>query len=212
MIGRLHGILVEQTPDGSCIIDVQGVGYECTIPLGTLGRLEVARGKDPKEKITVHIHTHVREDALTLFGFESAEERRVFRTLLGISNVGPKLAIAILSTMNTEEMAEAVAREDRNRFQSVPGVGKRTAERLLLELKDKLNYVTRSNAVVGTMKSGIRPKVQAKADGPLEQVNEMLIAMGFRNQEAQLAIEKIASEAEGKTANALLREALGQLG
>ncbi len=189
MIGQLRGGIAERLPDGSCIVDVGGVGYEVFVPLGTLGRLP-----DAPEAVTLHVHTHVREDQITLFGFARAEDKRAFRTLLAISNVGPKLALAILGSMSARELASAIAMQDKNAFKGIPGVGKRTVERLLLELKDKLGFVVASAP----------PAAPAKANGTavapvdtsaLGQVKSALIALGFKPAQADAAVAAIAADA-----------------
>ena len=202
MIGRLTGTIVERGADGSIVLDVNGVGYEVFVPLGTLGRLAI------DAPITLHVHTHVREDALVLYGFANAEDRAAFRTLMGVSSVGPKLALAVLSHLSAKELATAIAREDRAAFQGIPGVGKKIVERLALELKDKLGFVsvTSSGAVAAPVITTPR------LTGPLGTVAGMLVSMGFRPSEAERAVAAIAKTAEGKEASVLLREALGALG
>ena len=120
MIGFLRGTLAASMPP-TLLIDVNGVGYEVFIPMGTLGRLPA-----PPESITLHVHTHVREDQLVLYGFARAEDKRAFRTLLGVSSIGPKLAMAILSGLDARQLASAIASQDKTRFKGIPGVGKRS--------------------------------------------------------------------------------------
>src|SRR5271170_8422339 len=108
MIGRLHGRVVAQEPDGTIVLDVAGVGYELAAPLGTLGRAR----PDEAGRVTLWVHTHVREDALALFGFGDETERAAFRALLAVSNVGPKIAVAVLGALPAAELAQAVARQD----------------------------------------------------------------------------------------------------
>jgi len=134
VIGRLLGTVIERGVDGCCVIDVAGVGYEVFVPLRSMGRL-------PAERATLHVHTHVREEALTLFGFETLADRVAFRLLLGISGVGPKLAMAILSELSANDLRGVVARQDKPRFAAISGVGKKTAERLVLELRDKVELL-----------------------------------------------------------------------
>lgn len=201
MIGRLTGTIAERAVDGSIVLDVNGVGYEVFVPLGTLGKLP------PNERVTLHVHTHVREDALVLYGFATSEDRAAFRTLLGVSSVGPKLALAVLSHLSARELASAIAREDRAAFQGIPGVGKKIVERLALELKDKLGFVSPSS--VGTV---VSPTLVARPTGPLGSVAGMLVSMGFRPSEAERAVAAIAAHAEGKDTGALIREALAALG
>lgn len=204
MIGRLRGVIADRLPDGSCIVDVGGVGYELFVPLGALGRLPA-----PPEEVTLHVHTHVREDALSLFGFARAEDRTAFRTLLGISKVGPKLALAILSGMDARALAAAVASHDKARFTNIPGVGKRTAERLLMELQDKLGFVSLA-ASAPAARVGRAPATGET--GPLAQVTALLVSTGFKPPEADRAVAAIADEAEGQSVETLLARALRQLG
>ena len=133
MIGQLRGKAIECRPE-RIILDVAGVGYELSVPLGTYYR--IARQGSGSE-CTLHVHTHVREEALQLFGFASRDERTTFEQLITINGVGPKLAISILSGIGVDELWSTVAAGDRPRLQQIPGVGKKTAERLLLELRDK---------------------------------------------------------------------------
>ena len=202
MIGRLRGVIADRLGDGSCILDIQGVGYAVFVPLGTLGRLPDG------ETVTLHVHTHVREDQLTLYGFARTEDRRAFRTLLSISNVGPKLALAILGAMDARELASAIASQDKARFKGIPGVGKRTTDRLLLELKDKLSFV--SGATGKPSKKGL-PAVPPASAGPLAQVAALLVNMGFRPAEADRAVAAIAGESEDQPVEVLLKRALSQL-
>src|SRR5260221_7234431 len=135
MIGQLTGAVASEDADGSLVLDVGGVGYELLAPPGMLGR---ARANASSERLTLFIHTHVREDALLLYAFATPGDKAVFRMLIGVSNVGPKMALALLSAMPGDELAGVVAAKDLARLVAVPGIGKKTAERLLLELKDKL--------------------------------------------------------------------------
>ncbi len=203
MIGRLSGIVVEQGLDGACILEVNGVGYEVHVPLGALGRLPRA-----PERVTLHVHTQMREDALTLYGFPSLEDRSAFRSLLGVNGVGPKLALSILSSMSAVELADAINRDDKARFRGVSGVGKKIVERLVLELKDKLSFT-------GAGASGFVAPARAAPvptfAGPLGVVHGALVQMGYRGGEAELAVQKIKPHAEGKQTEELLREALSVL-
>ena len=134
MIGRLAGRVIAQEADGSTIIDVGGVGYELATPLGTLGRVR----PDEAGRVSLWVHTHVREDTLALYGFADENERAAFRILIGVSNVGPKIAIAVLSALPAAELARAIAKRDLSALTAVSGIGKKIAERLLLELRDKI--------------------------------------------------------------------------
>jgi Holliday junction DNA helicase RuvA len=199
VIGRLTGIIVDQTLDGACVLDVSGVGYEVYVPLGTLGRLPVA-----PERATLHVHTQLREDSLTLYGFASLDDRSAFRTLLSVTGIGPKLALGILSSLDARELADAINRGDKGRFKGVSGVGKKLVERLVLELKDKMHF----GGGAFTLAMPARPAAQPTIDGPLGKVHGALVQMGYKPGEADAAIRQIEAHAEGKATDALLREAL----
>jgi Holliday junction DNA helicase RuvA len=202
VIGRLRGVIVERGIEGTVVLDVGGVGYEVTVPLGALGRLP-----GPPEAVTLHVHTHVREDAIALFGFATAEDRAAFRTLMTVSSVGPRLAIGILSHLDARALAAAVARQDASGFKGIPGVGKKIADRLVLELRDKLGFV----ASAGAGQGGQAAAVSASA-GPLGQVASLLVSMGFKPSEAERAIAAIADGSDDKSVDALLRDALAAMG
>lgn len=202
MIGRLTGIIVEQGLDGTCIVDVGGVGYEVHVPLGALGKLP-----QPPERAVLHVHTQMREDALTLYGFATVEDRSAFRTVISVAGIGPKLALAILSAMSAHELADAINRGDRNRFKGVSGVGKKLVERLVLELKDKLHLGPPGSAPIAPLRL-VPPPAFA---GALGTVHGALVQMGFKPMEADRAVEQIGPEAAEKPAEQLLREALAVL-
>jgi Holliday junction DNA helicase RuvA len=207
MIGRLAGRVVAQEADGTVVIDVAGVGYEVTVPQGTLGR---ASG-DEAGRITLWVHTHVREDALSLYGFADEPERAAFRVLLGVSNVGPKIAVAVLGALPASELALAVARKDLAALTSISGVGKRIAERLLLELRDKLTAVA---APTATQQGAAARAVPSNgAGGEEERLRGALTGMGFRPAEAERAVASLRDRQHGKdeTFETLLREALALL-
>ena len=194
MIARLAGMLVEWD-EASAIVDVGGVGYRVMLSTASIAQLP-ARG----ERVALRIHTHVREDALALFGFTTPEEEFVFHELIGVSQVGPKAALHILSGIEARELALAVAQGDVARLTKVPGVGKKTAERLVVELKEKLAKVAKAAA----------PK-RAALPGTLEQLEQALLGLGFKPQQAAAAVEAMRGEAEGKPLDALLREALKKI-
>jgi holliday junction DNA helicase RuvA len=204
LIGRLTGTVAAEEPDGTFVLDVGGVGYEVLAPLGALGRAkgEAAAGGE----LTFYVHTHVREDALSLFGFATPEDKTAFRTLISISNVGPKMALALLSGMNAEELARAVAAKDLTKLVAVPGIGKKTAERLLLELKDKLAPVTR-------IASGERREQASRATSPsnAELLSSALTRMGYRPAEAERAILHLGARIDTEPVQILVREALAVL-
>jgi Holliday junction DNA helicase RuvA len=141
MIGRLTGRVADCSP-GEVLLDVAGVGYSLQIPLSTYYTLS----ESSRKQVSLHVHTHVREDALQLFGFASREERTAFEMLIGISGIGPRVALAILSGIGVAELAGAVEAQDHGRLERIPGVGKKTAERVLLELRDKMGERARTAA------------------------------------------------------------------
>ncbi|WP_053236187.1 Holliday junction branch migration protein RuvA [Sandaracinus amylolyticus] len=205
MIGRLRGQIVDRGVDGTVVLDVAGVGYEVSVPLGALGRLPT-----PPEAVTLHVHTHVREDAIALFGFATPEDRAAFRTLMTVSSIGPKLALAVLSHLDARGLADAVARQDPSRFKGIPGVGKKIADRLVLELRDKLGFVTAGSSS-GSVGAPIAMPIPIPS-GPLGQVASALVSMGFKPGEAERAVAAITPGADGKSVDVLLREALSSLG
>lgn len=202
MIGRLTGRVVAAEADGAAVLDAGGVGYEVSVPLGTMGRVR----PDESGRVTLWIHTHVREDALALFGFADEAERAAFRALLGVSNVGPKIAVAVLGALPAAELARAVARQDLAAMKGIPGVGKKIAERLLLELRDKLHFV--ANAVPG---AAIPPPPQRKGSEGEERLRSALVGMGFKPAEADRAVTTLGERVDTAPIDALLREALALL-
>jgi Holliday junction DNA helicase RuvA len=191
MIARLTGLVAEKSDDHA-ILDVNGVGYRVQLSAVSLSALPPAG-----EKASLRTYTHVREDTLQLFGFASEEEEAVFRELIAVKNVGPKAAQNILSGIEARELARAVANGDVVRLTKVPGIGKKTAERLVLELKEKLVALARAAA----------PRA-APAEGPFEQLEQALLGLGFKLSQAQAAVEALRDKAEDKGIDELLREAL----
>jgi Holliday junction DNA helicase RuvA len=200
MIGRLTGKVVADAADG-VVLDVGGVGYELSVPLGTLGRARA----DDGGRVTLWVYTHVREDALSLFGFSDETERAAFRALLAVSNVGPKIAVAVLGALPATELARAVARQDLAALKGISGVGKKIAERLLLELRDKLPAV-----VPGTTPTpaGVAAHVPAVGE---ERLRGLLTGMGFKPGEADRAISALGPRSATDPIEPLLREALALL-
>lgn len=187
MIGRLRGTLVVVGATG-VVIDVGGVGYEVALTAAALGDLPPIG-----EEAVIHTHLHVREDQMSLFGFTSLDQRDLFRLLIGVSGVGPKVAMAILGTMTTDDLRRAVATDDVAALTAVPGIGKRSAQKLLLELRPRLEL---SDAVVGS--SGAMAETRAALEGLGYQPDEIRAAM--RELSADLPVEE------------LLRRSLQQLG
>lgn len=200
MIGRLAGKLVTDDVDGTILLDVGGVGYELTVPLGSVGR---ARGGAPGGELVLFVHTFTREDRLELFGFASEQERRVFRLLLSLPKLGPKLAVAVLSALPPKELAEAVARGDVKRLSKISGVGKKTAERLVLELKERLPRL-------GSLAGVAMPETPAPSDDEARLIGA-LTNMGFKPAEAQSAVRRLADRIGSEPISDLLRAALADL-
>src|SRR5262245_22121847 len=138
MIASLRGALLEKHPN-QVIVDVHGVGYDVAIPVSTYSALPES-GKE----VTLRVHTHVREDAIALFGFVSSEEKVLFEKLIGVSGIGPKLAITVLSGLAAADLTTAIRSGDVQRLTRIPGIGKKTAERMVLELRDKVDIVAGS--------------------------------------------------------------------
>ncbi|MCY7386865.1 MAG: Holliday junction branch migration protein RuvA [Burkholderiales bacterium] len=177
MIGRLSGILLEKNPP-QVLLDVGGVGYEVDVPMSTFYNL-------PKigEKVALFTQLIVREDAHLLYGFGTDSERATFKQLLKVSGVGPKVGLAVLSGMSVNDLAEAVATQESGRLTKVPGIGKKTAERLLLELKDKLKVDVRI-AVGGEV---------AKPSSAADVLNA-LISLGYNEKETLYAIKQLPKD------------------
>jgi holliday junction DNA helicase RuvA len=200
MIGRLVGKLVSDDVDGTILLDVSGVGYEVTVPLGAVGR---SRQAHTDGDLTLHIHTHVREDALALFGFASPTEREVFRALIALPGIGPKLALAVLSALPPAELDAAVASNDLKRLNAISGVGKKTAERLVLEMKERLP------------KLGIAQSAENAPRPPLSDDRTRLLGalvnMGYKPLEAEKALESLKDRIGQEPVSDLLRAALALL-
>jgi Holliday junction DNA helicase RuvA len=196
MIARLSGILIE-TSTTQCVIDVQGVGYRVVVPLNTFYELPAVG-----QPVMIHIHTHVRDDAISLYGFHTHEERAVFQLMISVSGIGPRLAINILSGITAREMVKAVTEDNLKRLTSIPGVGKKTAERVILELKDKM-------AKLGgeSMPAGI---VEANKDDRVEDdALSALVNLGYKGSAVKDVVDRIIREAvEVPSLDQLLKQAL----
>jgi holliday junction DNA helicase RuvA len=199
VIGRLTGVAIDRGIDGCCVLDVQGVGYEVFVPLRTLGRLPA-----PPEPVTLHVHTHVREDMLRLYGFADPLDRLAFRVMLGVSGVGPKLSLAILNDLSAAEVSAAVASGDKKRLASVSGIGKKMADRLVLELKDKLPALPAGAAVAAV-------PAAPPQNGVAGEVASALIGLGFSRMQAEAAIAKVISDDDPRPIETLIRQALSTL-
>ena len=184
MIARLSGILIQKTV-AQCVVDVHGVGYRVVVPLTTF--YELPEAGNP---IALQIHTHVREDAISLFGFLTEEERGAFELMISVSGIGPKLAVNVLSGISATEWIRAIATEDVRRLTGIPGVGKKTAERMILELKDKAVKLGSAEAVPG--QAAFRSEEQIREDALSALVN-----LGYRGSSAKEAVERIIRDAQG---------------
>ncbi len=195
MIGRLSGLLLEKQPP-QLLVDVQGVGYELEAPMSTFYQLP-AMG----ESVTLHIHMVVREDAQLLYAFYSLSERQLFRDLIKINGVGPKLALTILSGVTAEEFTRCVMESDAKALTALPGVGKKTAERLIVELRDRL--AKHADAVLPSAGSVAGLKVDSN---PISDAVSALTSLGYKAQEASQMVRAI--ETEGLTTEAIIKAAL----
>ena len=186
MIGRIAGKLLAKQPP-QIVVDVQGVGYEIDVPMSTLYQLP-ALGAE----VTLLTHLTVREDAHLLYGFATEQERIVFRQLLKISGVGARTALSVLSGMSVADLHAAVSQQDSGRLIKVPGIGKKTAERLLLELKDKLNVTVSHTPAAGVSNAG-------------SDIVNALLALGYNDKEASWAVKQLPVDA---SVNDGIRQAL----
>lgn len=197
MIGRLTGVLIEKQPP-HILLDVQGVGYELDAPMSTFYKLPVLG-----QTVTLHTHMVVREDAQLLYAFVEKRERELFRELIRLNGVGPKLALALMSGLEVDELIRAVQAQDTSALVRVPGVGKKTAERLLIELRDRFKAW---EALPGSFKplSG-----EGASPAPASQSSDAvsaLISLGYKPQEASRAVAAV--EEDGMSSEELIRRAL----
>lgn len=190
MIGRLRGQIAQISPQ-QLLIDVGGVGYEVEISLNTFAALA-----DIKGEAIVFTHLVVREDAQLLFGFSSPDERELFRTLIKVNGVGPKMALAILSGLDAASFAACILDGDVKTLTGLPGVGKKTAERLIIEMRDK----------VTTLAGEHRPEIDAVTANIADDAEAALIGLGYKPQEAALALSKLEEPAQDL--EALIKQAL----
>lgn len=193
MIGRLTGTLAAEEPKGTLVFDVAGVGYELFTPAGTAGKLKA----DAQGRCVVFVHTLLKSDALELYGFAHEAERELFRLLINVPNVGPRTALNVLGALPVVDLISAVSSGDLKRLHQVPGIGKKTAERLVLELKEKLLSLQPDQVEVGGGKSGNRSRLVTA-----------LTNMGYRSAEAERAVKHLGTRVDSEPIGTLLREAL----
>lgn len=197
MIGRLKGILLEKQPP-QILVDVQGVGYELEAPLSSFYQLPLAG-----ESVTLHTHMVVREDAQLLYGFFSLSERQLFRNLIKINGVGPKLALTILSGVTADEFTRCVMEGDSKALTSLPGVGKKTAERLIVELRDRLSKDV--EAVLPSVDGNVA-SLRSVESNPVSDAVSALVSLGYKAQEASQMVRVV--KAEGLNTEAIIKAAL----
>lgn len=193
MIAHLEGILRQKTPE-YIVVDAQGVGYGVHISLSTFYELP-----EPGKKVSLSIHTHVREDALQLYGFQTSSEREMFTHLITVNGVGPRLAVGILSGISADELRQVVFQNDQGRLRKIPGVGKKIADRLLLELRDRLK-VKREKEV--------EPMPSSGTSDAYGEAFSALLNLGYRPAEAEKALTKALERlGEAPSLEKLLKEA-----
>jgi len=196
MIASLTGRLKRKATD-YLIVDVVGVGYQVSVPLSSYSSLP-----EDGEEISLHIHTHLREDSLSLFGFLTEAEKNMFLLLMGVSGIGPKLALAVLSSLSVRDLSHAIQASDDSKLCSIPGIGKKTAARMVLELKDKVKYLAPSVSLQ-------EATVVMAGDG--EDAVSALVNLGYKKPLAEEAVRKIRSDRAGLPLETLIREALNVL-
>jgi holliday junction DNA helicase RuvA len=195
VIGSLRGTLLDRSPRGEVLVDVGGVGYRVSVTPATLTELG-----PPGGTVVLHTHLHVREDALTLYGFATADERMCFEALIGAHGVGPALALSILAVHRPGSLRQALAEDDVDALCLVPGIGKKTATRLLLELKARLDLPDGDLSIV---LGGDDPSA-----GPRSEVREALVSLGYSPEEVRSVLRDLPTEGDVQL---LLRDALGRL-
>jgi Holliday junction DNA helicase RuvA len=196
MIAHLTGQLFRKTTQ-SVIIEAGGIGYEVFVPLSTFYTLP-----EKDEKVSLHIYNHVREDALLLFGFQTKLEKELFLMLISVSGIGPKLSINILSGIGPQELLGAIASGDTVRLRAIPGVGKKTAERISLELKDRACRILDKEEV------SLPPVLEGEEKGLVDDALSALLNLGYSAKAAKMAIEKARPLIKEMTLEGLIREAL----
>ncbi|MDZ7379972.1 MAG: Holliday junction branch migration protein RuvA [candidate division KSB1 bacterium] len=199
MIAHLHGVLAAKTVE-RVVIDVHGVGYQVVIPLSTYYALP-----DLQEQVTLLTTMYVREDTWRLYGFATPDEQAVFELLIGVSSVGPRLALNMLSSLSAADLRQAIAQAETRRLQAVPGVGRKTAERVVLELQEKM-------AALDLAAAGPNQPTVAEEEVVTRDVVSALLNLGYRQQEAEKAVRVARAKQDGSvTLEALLKDALQAL-
>ena len=199
MIAHLSGLLLRKTPS-SVIIDAGGIGYEVVVPLSTFCSLP-----EKNQRVSLNIYTHVREDALALFGFGTELEKEIFLMLTSVSGIGPKLSVNILSGIGPQDLLEAMASGDTGRLRAIPGVGKKTAERIALELKD------RASKAIGYQEISQGPVPDTEEKRLMDDAFSALLNLGYSAKAVKMALEKARPGIEEMTLEGLIRKALNIL-
>jgi Holliday junction DNA helicase RuvA len=194
MIAQIRGHLIQKSP-GSIIVEANGIGYQLFVSLTTFYDLP-----EFQQNVVLHTYTHVREDLLQLYGFSTPLEKELFQILIGVSGIGPKLAINILSGISPSELVHSLGSRDMARLLSIPGVGRKTAERLLLDLQEK---------VLKIQSRGVYPQtVRPSADGMAEDVVSALVNLGYKRNQAEKAVESVLQQTPEITLEKALKESL----
>lgn len=204
MIAHLNGKLLTKEPN-AVIVDVAGVGYEVNIPLSTFYELE-----NEGANVQLRIYTHVKEDALQLYGFKTARERELFVNFISVSGIGPKLGIALLSGMSADELIASIKSNNLARLTLIPGVGRKTAERLIVDLREKMTALAASQVADET---GARPDTPSPSseDDVRAQALSGLLNLGYQRSAAEKAIDSVLSEDGEITVESVLRRGLRKL-
>jgi holliday junction DNA helicase RuvA len=205
MIAHLSGTLLSKNPN-SVIVDVLGVGYEVNIPVSTFYELE-----DTGTTVKLRIYTHVKEDALQLYGFKTARERELFINFISVSGIGPKIGIALLSGMSADELIASIKTNNLARLTLIPGVGKKTAERLIVDLREKMTALSASQ---GEEDTGARPETgdASSEDSVRSQALSGLMNLGYQRSAAEKAIDAALSEGGDVSVESVLKRSLRKLG
>jgi Holliday junction DNA helicase RuvA len=193
MIATLNGMLTRKVPD-YLIVDVRGVGYQVSVPLSTYCGLP-----DQGQEVSLYIHTHLREESLALFGFLTEAEKELFLLLMGVSGIGPKLALAMLSSLSVQEITQAIQTSDDAKLCTISGIGKKTAARMVLELKDKIKNLA----------SAVSPVEQGSTlSADSEDALSALINLGYKRQLAEEALRKVQQDRPGLPLGERIKQAL----
>ena len=194
MIAQVRGRLIHKEP-GSVVVEANGLGYRVFVSLTTFYELP-----ELEQAVILHTHTHVREDALQLFGFSTPLEREMFQVLIGVTGIGPKLALNILSGITPEELLLSLDRRDMNRLQAVPGIGRKTAERMVLDLEEKARKIA--------ARAALAPSQPRPTGGLTEDVVSALLNLGYKKAQAEKAVERILRQDPDLTLEKALKETL----